>query len=61
MALNPVEEYIAPSGYSIDALVEVDGRSIGIEVDGPSHYIKRKPTATTMTMMLKRRQISYFN
>jgi hypothetical protein len=59
MALNPVEEYIAPSGYSIDALVEVDGRSIGIEVDGPSHYIKRKPTATTM--MLKRRQISYFN
>jgi hypothetical protein len=55
MKLNPVEEYRTPSGYSIDALVEVDGRRIGIEVDGPTHFIDRKPTATTM---LKRRLIS---
>ncbi|KAL7503366.1 hypothetical protein ACHAXN_001169 [Cyclotella atomus] len=57
MDLHPVEEYTAPSGYSIDALVEVDGRRIGIEVDGPSHFIKgkKKPTATTL---LKRRQIT---
>ncbi|KAL3765474.1 hypothetical protein ACHAWO_009319 [Cyclotella atomus] len=52
--LNLFEEYIASSG-SIDTLVEVDGRRIGIKVDGPSHFINRKPTATTL---LKRRQIS---
>jgi hypothetical protein len=55
MGLNPVDEYIAPSGYSIDALVEISGKRIGIEVDGPSHFVDRKPTARTM---LKRRQIS---
>ncbi|KAL3785766.1 hypothetical protein ACHAWO_009725 [Cyclotella atomus] len=55
IGLNPVEEYRAPSGYSIDALVETDSRRIGIEVDGPAHFNNRKPTATTM---LKRRQIS---
>ncbi|KAL7501823.1 hypothetical protein ACHAXN_000030, partial [Cyclotella atomus] len=53
--LKPFEEYQTPSGYSIDALVEVDGRSIGIEVDGPSHFVDKKPTATTL---LKRRQIN---
>jgi hypothetical protein len=53
--LNPVEEYQTPSGYSIDALVEVNGKSVGVEVDGPSHFIYKKPSATTM---LKRRQIT---
>ncbi|KAL3769302.1 hypothetical protein ACHAWO_007974, partial [Cyclotella atomus] len=51
MDLRPIEEF----GYSIVALVEDDDRRIGIEVDGPSHFINRKPTATTM---LKRRQIT---
>jgi hypothetical protein len=46
---------VAPSGYSIVALVEDDDRRIVIEVDGPSHFIHRKLTATTM---LKRRQIT---
>jgi hypothetical protein len=55
MDLNPVEEYQTPRGHSIDALVKVKGRSICIEVDGPSHFDNRKPTATTL---LKRRQIA---
>jgi hypothetical protein len=55
MNLNSVEEHPTPSGYSIDALVKVDGRIIGIEVDGPTHFINRNPIATTM---LKHRQIT---
>jgi hypothetical protein len=55
MDLKPVQEFLAPSGYSIDALIEVNGRRIGIEVDGPSHFVDRKPTARTI---LKRRQIT---
>jgi hypothetical protein len=51
---KPVEEFITSSGYSIDAMVEVNGISIGIEVDRPSHFINKKPIAKTM---LKRRQI----
>ncbi|KAL3769300.1 hypothetical protein ACHAWO_007972 [Cyclotella atomus] len=39
MDLKPVEEYVTPSGYSIDAFVEVDDRRVGIEVDGPSHFV----------------------
>jgi hypothetical protein len=35
-------------------LVEVNGKRIGIEVDGPSHFVDREPTAGTL---LKRRQI----
>jgi hypothetical protein len=53
--LKPVEEFMTSSGYSIDALIEVNGKSIGIEVDGPSHFINKKPSAITM---LKRRQIT---
>jgi hypothetical protein len=53
--LKPVEKYRTPSGYLIDALVEVNGKSIGVEVDGPFHFNDRKPTGRTM---LKRRQIN---
>ncbi|KAL3769288.1 hypothetical protein ACHAWO_007960 [Cyclotella atomus] len=53
--LSPVEEYLTASGYSIDALVDFDGTLIGIEVDGPSHFIHLQPTSRTL---LKRRQIS---
>ena len=35
--------------------MEVNGKKVAIEVDGPSHFIGRKPTGSTM---LKRRQIA---
>jgi hypothetical protein len=54
MDLTPVEEYRTPSGYSIDALVEVNGRRVGFEVHGPSDFVDRKPTASTI---LRLRQI----
>ena len=35
--------------------VKVNGIKVGIEVDGPSHFINRDPTGSTL---LKRRQVS---
>eukprot|EP00956_Cyclotella_meneghiniana_P007358 scaffold10020_cov60-Cyclotella_meneghiniana.AAC.1 len=54
IGLNPVEEYLTESGYSIDALVEINGKKVGIEVDGPSHFVGRQPKGHTF---LKRRQV----
>jgi hypothetical protein len=56
MALDPKEEVLMDSGYRIDALVEVNGKAIGVEVDGPYHFIGngRSPLGSTI---LKRRQV----
>ena len=54
IGLHPVEEYLTESGYSIDALVEINGKKVGVEVDGPSHFIGRRPNGRTL---LKRRQV----
>ena len=44
------------SGYRIDAIVEANGRTIGVEVDGPSHFIGKSKSPLGRTI-LKRRQI----
>ena len=49
---------ITPQGYSLDALVHVAGRDVGIEVDGPRHFLGRAPTGRTL---LKRRQLRAAN
>jgi len=49
------EEFLTSSGYRLDALVEVNDIKVGIEVDGPSHFINQEPTGSTI---LKRRQVS---
>ncbi|KAK1733464.1 hypothetical protein QTG54_015879 [Skeletonema marinoi] len=56
IGLNPQEEVLMGSGYRIDAIVEVNGKIVGVEVDGPSHFIDegRSPTGSTI---LKRRQV----
>ena len=54
VGFNPVEEYLTESGYSIDALVEINSKKVGVEVDGPSHFIGRQPNGPTA---LKRRQV----
>jgi len=51
----PKEEVLTASGYRLDALVEVNGTKVGIEVDGPSHFINREPTGSTL---LKCRQVN---
>jgi hypothetical protein len=55
IGLRPKEEVLTPSGYRLDALVEVNGKKVGIEVDGPSHFNHREATGSTL---LKRRQVS---
>ena len=35
LGLKPEEEVLTKSGYRLDALVEVDGKKVAIEVDGP--------------------------
>jgi hypothetical protein len=55
IGMSPEEEVLTPSGYRLDALVEVNGIKVGIEVDGPYHFINREPTGSTL---LKRRQVS---
>jgi hypothetical protein len=55
IGMLPEEEVLTPSGYRIDALVEVNEEKVGIEVDGPSHFINREATGSTL---LKRRQVS---
>ena len=44
------------SGYSIDAVVEVNGKTVGVEVDGPSHFIGDSRSLLGRTI-LKRRQV----
>jgi hypothetical protein len=53
--MSPEEEVLTLSGYRLDAIVEVNGEKVGIEVDGPSHFINREPTGSTL---LKHRQVS---
>ncbi|KAL7534375.1 hypothetical protein ACHAXR_005828, partial [Thalassiosira sp. AJA248-18] len=55
IGFEPKEEQLTQWGFSLDATVEVNGRNVGVEVDGPSHFIGRKPTGRTL---LKRRQMA---
>jgi hypothetical protein len=55
IGMLPEEEVLTASGYRLDALVEVNGTKVGIEVDGPSHFINREPTGSTL---LKCRQVN---
>jgi len=58
IGMLPEEEVLTASGYRLDALVEVNGVKVGIEVDGPSHFINQRPTGSTL---LKSRQVSTFD
>ena len=55
MGLELEEEVLTKSGYRLDALVEADGKKVAIEVDGPSHFLGRNPTGSTI---LKHRQVT---
>ena len=45
--------------YSIDVLVEFDGKRVAVEVDGPSHFVGRSQQPTGATL-LKQRQLRHF-
>jgi len=54
MGLQLEEEALTSSGYRLDVLVNIDGKQIGIEMDGPTHFIGKEPTGSTI---LKHRQV----
>ena len=54
LELHPREEVCTPQGYSLDAVVSFGGCDVAVEVDGPSHFLGRRPTGATT---LKRRQL----
>jgi len=58
IGLDSEQEVLMKSGYRIDAVVEAYGNKVGIEVDGPHHFIgrSREPNGSTI---LKRRQVSH--
>jgi len=57
MGLQPQEEVLMKSGYRIDAVVEVNGKQIAVEVDGPSHFVGKSRERTGSTI-LKHRQVA---
>jgi hypothetical protein len=56
LGLKLSEEVRTPQGYSLDAVVVVEGRDVAVEVDGPSHFVGRTGTPSGSTI-LKRRQL----
>lgn len=54
LGMQPEEEVLTPTGYRIHAVVDVNGTKMAIEVDGPSHFLGRRPTGNTI---LKHRQV----
>ena len=55
LGLRP-EEVVLHEGYSLDLVVEWRGERIGVEVDGPWHFVGREPNDATL---LKRRQLHH--
>jgi hypothetical protein len=54
LGLSPEEEFLTESGYRLDALLDVNGTQVGVEVDGPSHFVGKNLSGSTL---LKRRQV----
>jgi RAP domain len=50
------EEVLTQCGYSLDAAVVFQGNRIGVEVDGPSHFVGRSHSIKGSTL-LKHRQL----
>ena len=44
LGLDVHEEVRVDGGYTIDAVIEWRGVRVGIEVDGPSHFVGGTPT-----------------
>lgn len=55
IGLRPEVERLTGRGYIVDALVEVNGKNVAVEVDSPSHFVGRRPAGKTI---LKQRQVA---
>ena len=52
------DEVVLHEGYSLDFMVKWNKYLVGVEVDGPSHFVGREPTGATL---LKRRQLRHLS
>ena len=60
LQLEVSEEVRLESGYTLDLVVDCGGTLVGIEVDGPSHFLGGAiPGAPTGATLLKRRQLRH--
>lgn len=59
LGLESEHEVRSSSGYSLDLVVSYNGLRVGVEADGPSHFLgdSERPTGATV---LKRRQLRHF-
>ena len=56
MDLAPEHEGHTGDGlFSVDVMVEVEGRQVGVEVDGPSHFTAVEPYTVLPATALRRR------
>ena len=56
LELSPKNEVVLHEGYSLDFVVNWNKYLVGVEVDGPSHFMGREPTGATL---LKWRQLRH--
>jgi very-short-patch-repair endonuclease len=56
LGLDPREEVRIKEGYSLDFVIEWSGQRVAVEVDGPSHFVGRRPNEATL---LKHRQLRH--
>ena len=56
LGLEASEEVRTKEGYTLDWVVKHQGALVGVEVDGPHHFVGRDPTGATL---LKRRQLRH--
>ena len=54
LGLDLMEEVQVESGYQLDALLTINGKKTGVEIDGPFHFIGRRQNGATI---LKRRLV----
>jgi len=67
LGMRPRAEVTISQGYSVDFVVEWQGQTVAVEVDGPSHFAARSALSTpeqqttpTSATLLKRRQLRRF-
>ncbi|EJK56844.1 hypothetical protein THAOC_23187 [Thalassiosira oceanica] len=53
--MDVIEEVQVESGYLLDVLLTINGKKIGVEIDGPFHFVGRRQNGATI---LKRRLVS---
>ena len=56
IGMEPEAEVRTPEGYRLDFVIHVDGERVGIEVDGPNHFVANTILSTASTH-LKHRQL----